>query len=55
MLVSEYSLCLVRKKEIRIFLEDLKTSTTTAGVIRGGEVSRPASGAQLPRANQQVK
>jgi len=45
----------VRKKEIRIFLEDLKTSTTTAGVIRGGEVSRPASGAQLPRANQQQR
>ena len=42
------------KQKLRIFLEELKTSTTTAGVIRAGEVSRPASGAQHPRANQQV-
>ena len=43
------------KKEIRIFLEERKSFNTTAGVIRNGEVARPASGAQLPRANQQVK
>ena len=43
------------KQKLRIFLEELKTSTTTAGVIRSGEVARPASGAQLPRANQQVR
>ena len=50
---SEFSLATL--KEIRIYLEAQKTFNTTAGVIRQGEVSRPASGAQLPRANQQQR
>ena len=38
------------KQELIIFLEDCKSFTTTAGVIRGGEVTRPAT-----RANQQQR
>jgi len=34
-------------------LKDPQTFTTTAGVIRAGGDARPASGAQLPSANQQ--
>ena len=43
------------RKETRIYLEEQQTFNTTAGVTRQGEVSRPASGAQLPRANQQQR
>lgn len=50
---SDFSLA--TQKEIRIYLEAQQTFNTTAGVIRQGEVSRPASGAQLPRANQQQR
>ena len=51
--LSDFSLA--TQKEIRIYLEEQQTFNTTAGVIRQGEVSRPASGAQLPRANQQQR
>ena len=50
---SEFSLD--TRKETRIYLEEQQTFNTTAGVTRQGEVSRPASGAQLPRANQQQR
>ena len=43
------------RKETRIYLEEQQSFNTTAGVTRQGEVSRPASGAQLPRANQQQR
>jgi len=45
------SLCVI--KSDRILQKDPKTFTTTAGVTRAGGVARPASGAQLPSANQQ--
>jgi len=45
------SLCVL--KSDRILQKDPKTFTTTAGVTRAGGVARPASGAQLPSANQQ--
>jgi len=45
------SLCVL--KSYRILQKDPKTFTTTAGVTRAGGVARPASGAQLPSANQQ--
>ena len=51
--LSDFSLA--TQKEIRIYLEEQQTFNTTAGVTRQGEVSRPASGAQLPRANQQQR